>query len=142
EAASSAAAAAAAGPAPGAAAGSASSSPAKEGVTPGTDDILRELLRVQGAFRALTHTLSQAALAVQLDLMETLSSLLLQNRHNQREFRRIDGYSFILRLLDESADYSAPETAAFLQGCFRVIFAIVVDGSPTGLVGNADACRW
>jgi uncharacterized C2H2 Zn-finger protein len=113
-----------------------------DGVTK-SEDLLRELMRVQGALRALTDTLRQAALTVQLDLIDTIGKLLFNNPRNQREFASIDGYSFILTLLDEVTDYaSSKDSQTFLASCFHIMLSIVLDGQPSKLVGNVDALRW
>jgi hypothetical protein len=52
------------------------------------------------------------------------------------------GYSFILALLDEISEYSTAESMVFLQDCFQLLFAIVLDGNASRLVGNTEALRW
>merc|ERR1712233_214310 len=104
-------------------------------------------MRVQGALRALTDTMSQATLTVQLDLMKTISKLLLKNERNQSEFLRIKGYSFILQLLDKITDedstpYSLVGTRLSLAQCFHIICTIVLDGNSAKLVSNVNALCW
>eukprot|EP00742_Colponemidia_sp_Colp-10_P007091 GILJ01007613.1.p1 GENE.GILJ01007613.1~~GILJ01007613.1.p1 ORF type:complete len:2709 (-),score=449.42 GILJ01007613.1:350-8476(-) len=106
------------------------------------DQVLQEFMRVQGALSTLTNTLAQAAMEVQLDLMETISRLLFNNQRNQKEFRKIDGYGFILQLFRGSIrDYSSVEAQAFLRGCFNIIYTITMDGKKSKVVGNLDALR-
>jgi hypothetical protein len=96
-------------------------------------------MRVQGALTALTQSLQQAALTVQLDLVETISKLIFKNQENQNEFRKIDGYSFFPKLFDTISDFSSREGQLFLEDCFGLLFAITVDGNKTKRVGNLDA---
>ena len=107
------------------------------------DEVLKELMRVQGGLLLLTSTLQEAALSAggQLDIMETISRLLFRSRENQREFRQLDGYGILQNLLDRFLDTSAPDSAAFLQDCFNIFFTIALDGSPVLEVGNMDVLR-
>jgi hypothetical protein len=77
--------------------------------------LVQELMRVQGILTALTTTLQEAVFAVQIDLVETISKLLFKNQINQNEFKKIDGYSFFLRLLERLTDFSTEETKLFLE---------------------------
>ena len=105
------------------------------------DEIVKELMRMQGVLSTLTLSISEAARTVQVDMMETISRLLLNNPRNQHEFRRADGYSRFLQLLDRVTDYSAQENKLFVQDVFDTIFTIALDGNPHRVVGNADAMR-
>ena len=104
--------------------------------------IVAELVRAQAALVGLGASISQAALSVQLDLMETISKLLLQNPNNQAEFHHLDGYAIFWRLLCDISDFSAPHTREFLQSCFDVVFTLALDNNPSRLVGNTDALVW
>jgi len=78
-------------------------------------------MRVQGALRSFTSILNEAAshpplddpngttshhesstpVSTKLDIMETICKLLFRNAANQIEFRKLDGYSVLLRVFDE-----------------------------------------
>lgn len=103
------------------------------------DEIVKEFMRVQGTLSALTNTLQEAALTVQLDLVETISKLIFKNLENQNEFKKIDGYSFFLRVLDRISDFSNTESKLFLEDCFNLFFTITLDGNKSKRVGNLDA---
>jgi hypothetical protein len=105
------------------------------------DEVMKELMRMQGVLSTLTLSISEAARTVQLDMMETISRLLLNNPRNQHEFRTADGYSRFLQLFDRVTDYSAQENLVFLQDVFDTIFTIALDGNPERVVGNPDAMR-
>ena len=68
-----------------------------------------------GTLTALTTTLQEAALTVQLDLVETISRLIFKNQGNQHEFKKIDGYSFFPRLFDRISDFTTKESQLFLE---------------------------
>jgi len=55
-------------------------------ITTTEDEIVKEFMRVQGAFTTLTSTLEEAALTVQLDLVETISKLIFRSQETQVEF--------------------------------------------------------
>jgi hypothetical protein len=83
--------------------------------------VLKDLMGVQGALSTLTDALHEAALSVQLDLFATISQLLHNNRRNQSKFREIDGYAFVLRMLNSvAADQPSTETELFLDDVFDV----------------------
>jgi hypothetical protein len=124
------------------------------GMNKNEEEILKEFMRVQGALTTLTATLQEAALTVQLDLVETISTLIFKNQKNQSEFRKIDGYSFFSRLFDSVSDFSRKESRLFLevtddifliklhQDCFSLLFTITLDGNKTKRVGNFDALEF
>ena len=105
------------------------------------DEVMKELMRMQGVLSTLTVTISDAARTVQLDMMETISRLLLNNPRNQQEFRTADGYTRFLKLFDRVTDYSAQDNMVFLQDVFDTLFTIALDGNPERVVGNTDAMR-
>ena len=105
------------------------------------DEVVKELMRMQGVLSTLTMSISEAARTVQLDMMETISRLLLNNPRNQHEFRTADGYTRFLQLIDRVTDYSAKENRVFLQDVFDTVFTIAMDGNPERVVGNPDAMR-
>lgn len=72
-------------------------------------------MRVQGTLSVLTNTLQEAALTVQLDLVETISKLIFKNQENQHEFKKIDGYSFFPRLFDKISNFSTKESKLFAE---------------------------
>jgi hypothetical protein len=80
--------------------------------------ILKEFLRVQGSLAALTATLREAALTVQLDWVETLSKLIFKNHSNQSSFKKMNGYELFPRLFDSITDFSSEESHLFLQVSF------------------------
>ena len=81
---------------------------------------------MQGVLSTLTMSISEAARTVQLDMMETISRLLLNNPRNQHEFRTADGYTRFLQLIDRVTDYSAKENRVFLQDVFDTVFDAVI----------------
>lgn len=81
-------------------------------------EIMKEFMRVQGALSALTHTIQEASLNVQLDWIETISKLIFRNQENQQEFKKMDGYSFFSRLFDRISDFSTKESQLFLEVIF------------------------
>jgi hypothetical protein len=100
---------------------------------------IQAFLGMQGALSSLTELVRESALSVQLDLVKTVSRLLFNNRRNQAEMRRIDGYSFFLRLFQTVHDFSSVDAQRFLQDCFEIITVLVLDGRKDGRVGNIDA---
>ncbi len=91
-------------------------SPTMRAIRPNEEEILKEFMRVQGALTTLTTTLQEAALTVQLDLVETISKLIFQSQENQHEFKKINGYSFFSRLFDSIGDSStSKESRLFLE---------------------------
>ena len=113
------------------------------GTTTTEEEILKEFMRVQGALSTLTNTLQEAALTVQLDLVETISQLIFKNQENQNEFKKIDGYSFFTRLFDKIHDFStSKESRLFLEDCFSILFTITLDGNKSRRVGNLDALEF
>eukprot|EP01133_Synstelium_polycarpum_P014974 gene14974-17708_t len=103
------------------------------------EEILKEFMRVQGALASLANSIQEAALVVQLDLLETISKLLYNNRANQTEFRNMDGYSILIHLFDNVQDFSTAEGCDFLDDCFSLIFVIILDGNTSRRVANVDA---
>ncbi|KAF9934047.1 hypothetical protein FBU30_003557 [Linnemannia zychae] len=87
------------------------------------DNVLKEFMRTQGALRSLMkilgdsspaqqnvniskkaakHSLSTGTrLATKIDIMETVCKVLFQNSANQLEFRAMDGFSTLLKVLDD-----------------------------------------
>lgn len=107
------------------------------------DEILQELMRVQGALTALTSTLQEAALNEQLDLIDTISRVIFKNQLNQHEFKKIDGYSFFTKIFDRiSLDSPSKQSALFLQDCFNILFIITLDGNKNKRVGNLDSLEF
>jgi hypothetical protein len=105
------------------------------------DEMVKELMRMQGVLSTLTNSISEAARSVQLDMMETISRLLLNNPRNQQEFRSANGYFRFLQLLDRVTDYSVAENQVFLLDVFDTVFTIALDGSSEREIGNADAMK-
>eukprot|EP01124_Arcella_intermedia_P001800 TRINITY_DN10986_c0_g1_i1.p1 TRINITY_DN10986_c0_g1~~TRINITY_DN10986_c0_g1_i1.p1 ORF type:complete len:2185 (-),score=538.10 TRINITY_DN10986_c0_g1_i1:11-6337(-) len=101
--------------------------------------ILKEFMRVQGALSTLTESIQEAALTVQLDLLETISKLLFKSQSNQAEFRKINGYYFLIRIFDTIPDLSSEESHAFLEQAFKLLYPICLDGNVSKRVGNPDA---
>ncbi|GAM25725.1 hypothetical protein SAMD00019534_089000 [Acytostelium subglobosum LB1] len=110
--------------------------------TSSEEEILKEFMRVQGALTLLANCIQEAALVVQLDLLETISKLLYNNQKNQMEFRNMDGYSILIHLFDNSHDFASQEGGDFLDSCFCLIFAIILDGSKSKRVMNIDALEF
>ena len=108
----------------------------------GTDDseVLRELMRVQGALATLTSTLKEAALTHvgKLDMVETIGRLLLRNRQSQSEFRGLNGYQLLMRIFDDLVFSNVNERQVFLTDCFNLFFIVALDGNESNLVGNLD----
>eukprot|EP00761_Pharyngomonas_kirbyi_P005904 gb/GECH01005910.1/.p1 GENE.gb/GECH01005910.1/~~gb/GECH01005910.1/.p1 ORF type:complete len:2384 (+),score=392.02 gb/GECH01005910.1/:1-7152(+) len=125
---------------------------------------VQDLMGVQGALPALTHSLSGGTLSVQLDLVNTISKLVYQNLRNQQEMARIDGYQLFPRLFamveasialpaapatyspDPRTPSSVPSSSSsraeihrFLRECFGCIYSMVIDGRPNAEIGNLDA---
>ncbi|KAG0349406.1 hypothetical protein BG004_006435 [Podila humilis] len=87
------------------------------------DNVLKEFMRTQGALKSLMTILSESPssqqsvnmpkkpskhsvpagtrLATKIDIMETVCKVLFQNSANQSEFRAMDGYSTLLKVLDD-----------------------------------------
>eukprot|EP01047_Picozoa_sp_COSAG01_P073718 COSAG01_NODE_12099_length_1801_cov_1.054642_2_plen_395_part_01 len=105
------------------------------------DEMMKELMRMQGVLSTLTNSISEAARSVQLDMMETISRLLMNNPRNQQEFRSANGYFRFLQLLDRVTDYSVAENQVFLLDVFDTVFTIALDGSSEREIGNADAMK-
>eukprot|EP01132_Coremiostelium_polycephalum_P007664 gene7664-9429_t len=103
------------------------------------EEILKEFMRVQGALAALTSSIQEAALTVQLDLLETISKLLYNNQKNQIEFRNMDGYSILIHLFDNIQDFNSTEGKEFLEDCFNLFFVIILDGNKSRRITNMDA---
>ena len=81
-------------------------------------EIIKEFMRVQGALTTLTESIQEAALTVQLDVLETISKLLFKSQRNQAEFRKINGYYFMVNIFDTIPDLSSEESHAFLEVLF------------------------
>ncbi|KAK9728054.1 hypothetical protein K7432_001370 [Basidiobolus ranarum] len=117
------------------------------GDTNSSSDVLKEFMRVQGALLSLTSILNEAAshptiqlnLVSKLDVVETICKLLFRNVENQLEFRRMDGYSVMLKVFDEIIGGGIGENEVFLQDCFNILFTIALDGNQDLIVGNLDA---
>ncbi len=106
------------------------------------DEILRELMRVQGALSSLTQVLREAAIPVmgQLDLVETICKLLFRNQQSQVEFKKLDGYALICHVLDQMMSCAVEDQdQTILNDCFNIFFTIALDGNHDKLVGNFDA---
>jgi hypothetical protein len=109
-------------------------------------------MRIQGALASLTSVLGEDALTYggKLDIVETLSRLLLQSAENQKEFRRMEGYSTLQQLFDKIVWEPLAESAVFVevpsrrspsrpaavltpwlavQDCFNLFFTIALDGN-------------
>jgi hypothetical protein len=92
-------------------------------------------MRVQGALRSLTSILSEGVsqsnmtAMSKLDIIETICKLLFHNTANQAEFRKIDGYTTMLKVLDQVLENGVGERESFLKDCFNVFFIISLDGS-------------
>ncbi|KAF9428838.1 hypothetical protein BGZ94_000845 [Podila epigama] len=87
------------------------------------DNVLKEFMRTQGALKSLMTILIESPssqqsvsvskksnkglihtgirLATKIDIMETVCKLLFQNSANQCEFKAMDGYTTLLRVIDE-----------------------------------------
>ncbi|EFA76742.1 hypothetical protein PPL_09493 [Heterostelium album PN500] len=111
----------------------------RNSIDPTEEEILKEFMRVQGALTLLADSIQEAALVVQLDLLETISKLLYNNQKNQQEFRAMNGYSILIHLFDNVHDFNTPEGKDFLNDCFCLIFAIILDGNKSKRVMNIDA---
>ena len=93
------------------------------------DDLMKEIMGVQGALTALTSKLAEAARDVKLDLMATISKLLRNSKRNQLEFRNIDGYTLLRQIIDSISDYSSPASQMFLRDLFGIFQSIIVDAT-------------
>jgi hypothetical protein len=106
------------------------------------EDLLKDFLRAQGALSTITKALHEAAMEVQLDLMETLSILLTNSTKNEKEFRRIEGYQLISELFDRIRDYSSsPKSTKFLENSFGILRTIILNGKSSNIIGNMHALR-
>ncbi|KAF9194463.1 hypothetical protein BGZ51_009543 [Haplosporangium sp. Z 767] len=86
------------------------------------DNVLKEFMRTQGALRSLmailqgspraqgnvdaskvqkTSISTGTKLATKIDIMETICKILFQNSANQLEFKSMDGYTTLLKVIDE-----------------------------------------
>ena len=79
------------------------------------DDLMQQIMGIQGALSALVSKLAEAASDVQLDVIATISKILRNNRRNQREFRDINGYTFMTKILNGINDYKSPAGQLFLK---------------------------
>lgn len=116
---------------------SAGSSPIKE---ESKNDIIDEFSQVQGAVTTIVTALHQAADEVQLDLMETLSILLEHNVKNQKEFKKVEGYDLICDCFNK-IKAETPNSIEFLEGCFKILKTIILDGRKSDTVGNLRAFK-
>lgn len=97
-------------------------------------------MRVQGALRSLTSILSEGVshsgvtTISKLDIIETICKLLFHNTANQAEFRKMDGYTTMLKALDQVLEDGVGERESFLKDCFNVFFI-------TSLNDNEDKVR-
>jgi hypothetical protein len=105
----------------------------------GEEELMRELIGVQGALRSLAAKLAEAAKDVQLDVIATISVLLRNSRRNKREFRLIDGYSLMKNIFRGIQDYTSVQSQIFLDKIFSIMFTIILDGDRGRLAGNIDA---
>ena len=103
------------------------------------DELMKEIMGVQGALTTLTSKLAEAARDVKLDLMSTISKLLRNSKRNQREFKNIEGYGFLREMLDSISDYQSPASLMFLKDVFGIMQSIILDGTPEKAVKNLDA---
>ena len=103
------------------------------------DELMKEIMGVQGALSTLTCKLAEAARDVKLDLMATISKLLRNSKRNQREFKNIEGYGFLSEMFDSISDYQSPASQAFLKDVFGILQSIIVDATPEKAVKNLDA---
>ncbi|KAF0852693.1 conserved uncharacterized mitochondrial protein [Andalucia godoyi] len=104
-------------------------------------DAKDDVLGIRGALSSLTELVKSSALSVQLDLIRTVSRIVLGNKRNQDEMRRIDGYSFFLNLFDFVQEFSSVDAQSFLRDAFDVLFVVVLDDHKDMRVGNHDALR-
>ncbi|CAG9316590.1 unnamed protein product [Blepharisma stoltei] len=114
---------------------SAGNSPVKE---ESKNEIIDEFSQVQGAVTTIVTALHQAAVEVQLDLMETLSILLEHNVKNQKEFRKVEGYDLICDCFNKIKTETT-SSIEFLGGCFKILKTIVMDGRKSDHIGNLKA---
>lgn len=90
-------------------------------------------MRVQGALRSLTSILSEdvshsgVTTISKLDIIETICKLLFHNTANQAEFRKMDGYTTMLKALDQVLEDGVGERESFLKDCFNVFFITSLD---------------
>src|SRR6266542_3398049 len=100
-------------------------------------------MRVQGALRSLTNILSEGlsqsnmTAMSKLDIIETICKLLFQNTANQAEFRKMDGYTTMLKVLDQVLENGVGGRESFLKDCFNVFFITSPDGSEDMVRKNA-----
>nr|CAG8475672.1 4933_t:CDS:10 [Entrophospora candida] len=118
--------------------------------TNSNSDMLKEFMRVQGALRSLTNilseTTSQSAITstLRFDIVETICKLLFLNSTNQVEFRKMNGYSILLRILDDDDNISGidmVDRGYFLKDCFSVFFTLSIDGNKDMIVNNIDVFK-
>ncbi|CAJ0763127.1 8442_t:CDS:10 [Entrophospora sp. SA101] len=118
--------------------------------TNSNSDMLKEFMRVQGALRSLTNilseTTSQPAITstLRFDIVETICKLLFLNSTNQVEFRKMNGYSILLRILDDDDSISGidmVDRGYFLKDCFSVFFTLSIDGNKDMIVNNIDVFK-
>ncbi|CAB4395559.1 unnamed protein product [Rhizophagus irregularis] len=108
-------------------------------------DMLKEYMRVQGALRSLTSILSEGVshsgvtTISKLDIIETICKLLFHNTANQAEFRKMDGYTTMLKALDQVLEDGVGERESFLKDCFNVFFITSLNDNEDKIVGNIDA---
>ena len=81
------------------------------GVFDCADDTIRELMRSQGLLVSLADLLSYQnyGRSTQLEIMHTISRLILNNARNQLEFRQANGYFRIQMLLEKPMNYKPAE---------------------------------
>jgi hypothetical protein len=118
---------------------------------------------MQGVLQTLTESLSlgQGSLTVQLEMLDTLTQLLLSNRGLQLEFFRIQGYTSLTKLMIQAAtaltappgrkpgpdsDASQAErdstAQALIDGVLCMVLSLIVDAHPQRLIANTDALAW
>ncbi|XXQ36554.1 NTF2 domain-containing protein [Plasmodiophora brassicae] len=100
---------------------------------------VRIMMTTQGALEHLTKSLADAPVLMQLELLRTISKLLLRNVATQREFTRIQGYSSLSRLLSQ-VEKQAGETS--VSRFLAIIVCMVLDGHPDHLITNVIAFQW
>lgn len=110
--------------------------------TSGTEDqVMKDFMRVQGVLSTLTISIPVAARSVQLEMMQTISQLLLRNSSNQDQFRDCNGYTTLLQMFGSITDCQSTENRVFLEDLFDTIFTIAMDGSPERAAANPDAMK-
>jgi hypothetical protein len=105
------------------------------------EDLMREIIGVQGALKTLVSKLQEAAHDVKLDVFATIAKLLQHSRRNQREFRDVDGYKLVENMFTGISDYSSEASRLFVRDVFKMLQIIIIDGSSEKLVGNLDALK-